>query len=96
LRGFWASVLGGSAFCFSDQLLSQEVVFLSNATASHYFHLVIVKLMFPSSLLPRTTKECCSNPWRMDLGLAELLPASAQSAMCCWPLASFSVRLYAI
>lgn len=40
--------------------------------------------MFPFSLLPRTTKECCSSPCSMDLGLAKLLPASAQSEICCW------------
>lgn len=79
LWGFGGSFLGDSAFCFSDQLLSQEGLFLSSVRASNYLHLVIVKVVFPFSILSRTTKECSSKPCSMDLGLAKLLPASAQS-----------------
>lgn len=64
---------GGSAFCFLDHLLSGEVASLSNVRASHYLDLVIVKVVFSFNLLPRISKECCSKPCSMDLGLAKLL-----------------------
>lgn len=63
----------GSAFCFLDLLLSGEVAFLSNVRASHYLDLVIVKVVFSFSLLPRISKECGSHPCSLDFGLAKLL-----------------------
>lgn len=64
---------GGSEFCFLDHLLSGEVAFLSNGRASHYLDLVIVEVVFSFSLLPRISKECCSNPCSMDFDLSKLL-----------------------